>query len=124
MRRTQGLRTAPRIGLGGCRHPSAIRIAAHRELPDEHRGERMSLIIIGRLGGLITGILPCILPVLPVICLPGGAQSARFDADPVPASRARPYLAIAGLVTSFTLVTLVGSLPLGLLHLPQDVIRW
>ena len=31
---------------------------------------------------------------------------------------------IAGLVTSFTLVTLVGSLLLSVLHLPQDIIRW
>jgi cytochrome c biogenesis protein CcdA/thiol-disulfide isomerase/thioredoxin len=86
----------------------------------------MSLIIIGLLGGLITGISPCILPVLPVIFLTGGAQSARFDtADgPAPASRWRPYLVILGLVTSFTLVTLLGSLILGLLHLPQDIIRW
>lgn len=36
----------------------------------------MDLIIIGLLGGLITGISPCILPVLPVIFLTGGAQSA------------------------------------------------
>jgi cytochrome c biogenesis protein CcdA/thiol-disulfide isomerase/thioredoxin len=88
----------------------------------------MSLIIIGLLGGLITGISPCILPVLPVIFLTGGAQSARFDEHgddgPAPASRARPYLVILGLVTSFTLVTLVGSLILGALHLPQDVVRW
>lgn len=84
----------------------------------------MSLIIIGLLGGLITGISPCILPVLPVIFLTGGAQSARFDGDVAPASRWRPYLVIAGLVTSFTLVTLVGSLVLGALHLPQDIIRW
>ena len=61
----------------------------------------MSLIIIGLLGGLITGISPCILPVLPVIFLTGGAQSARFDGEPLPASRWRPYLVIAGLVTSF-----------------------
>ena len=40
----------------------------------------MSLVIIGLLGGLITGISPCILPVLPVIFLTGGAQSARFEA--------------------------------------------
>ncbi len=31
---------------------------------------------------------------------------------------------IAGLVLSFSLVTLVGSALLSLLHLPQDVIRW
>ncbi|UYK40902.1 cytochrome c biogenesis protein DipZ [Microbacterium terricola] len=84
----------------------------------------MSLIIIGLLGGLITGISPCILPVLPVIFLTGGAQSARFADEPAPASRWRPYLVILGLVTSFTIVTLIGTLILGALHLPQDIIRW
>ncbi|WP_430868227.1 cytochrome c biogenesis protein DipZ [Demequina aurantiaca] len=126
----------------------------------------MELIIIGLLGGLITGISPCILPVLPVIFLTGGAQSARTgkasaprqkvgagisgqvgagasiragsagvirsgaDADAVPlapqqeVSRWRPYLVIAGLVTSFTLVTLIGSVLLSVLNLPQDIIRW
>lgn len=39
----------------------------------------MDVVIIGLLGGLITGISPCILPVLPVIFLTGGAQSARFE---------------------------------------------
>lgn len=86
----------------------------------------MDLILIGLLGGLITGISPCILPVLPVIFLTGGAQSARFEGagEVIPARRSRPYLVIAGLVLSFTLVTLVGSLLLGLLGLPQDVLRW
>ncbi|HKP08354.1 MAG TPA: cytochrome c biogenesis protein CcdA [Microbacterium sp.] len=84
----------------------------------------MELVIIGLLGGLITGISPCILPVLPVIFLTGGAQSARRDGDAIPASRWRPYLVIAGLITSFTLVTLLGSLLLGALGLPQDVLRW
>ncbi|WP_062210914.1 cytochrome c biogenesis protein DipZ [Demequina oxidasica] len=125
----------------------------------------MELIIIGLLGGLITGISPCILPVLPVIFLTGGAQSARtrtaaparekvaagiggqvgagaairagsagvikagVDADAMPVaqpevSRWRPYFVIAGLVTSFTLVTLVGSVLLSALNLPQDIIRW
>ncbi len=86
----------------------------------------MDLILIGLLGGLITGISPCILPVLPVIFLTGGAQSANFEGegDVIPARRSRPYLVIAGLVLSFTLVTLVGSLILGLLGLPQDVLRW
>ncbi|MFE2773704.1 cytochrome c biogenesis protein CcdA [Microbacterium resistens] len=84
----------------------------------------MDFVIIGLLGGLITGISPCILPVLPVIFLTGGAQSARFEEETAPAGRARPYLVIAGLVTSFTAVTLAGSLLLGLLGLPQDLIRW
>ncbi|MFW2512424.1 cytochrome c biogenesis protein CcdA [Demequina sp. SO4-13] len=113
----------------------------------------MELVIIGLLGGLITGISPCILPVLPVIFLTGGAQSARTQGSTIPridaigpggvartgttavkarpaerkvgsVSRWRPFLVIAGLVTSFTLVTLVGSLILGALNLPQDIIRW
>ncbi|MEV4689167.1 cytochrome c biogenesis protein CcdA [Microbacterium sp. LWH3-1.2] len=84
----------------------------------------MELVIIGLLGGLVTGISPCILPVLPVIFLTGGAQSARLDGDGPPVSRGRPFLVIAGLITSFTLVTLLGSLLLGALGLPQDVLRW
>ena len=86
----------------------------------------VSLVLIGLLGGLITGISPCILPVLPVIFLSGGAQSARAqDEDGAPAvSRWRPYLVVAGLVISFTAFTLLGSTLLNLLHLPQDVIRW
>ena len=37
-----------------------------------------TLALIGFLGGLITGISPCILPVLPVIFF-SGAQTARTD---------------------------------------------
>lgn len=84
-----------------------------------------TLIAIGFLGGLITGISPCILPVLPVIFF-SGTQSGDTDtpARSAPTSRLRPYLVIAGLVLSFSLVTLVGSALLALLRLPQDTIRW
>ena len=74
-----------------------------------------TLILIGFLGGLITGISPCILPVLPVIFF-SGTQSGE--------TKARPYRVIAGLVLSFSIVTLAGSALLSLLHLPQDTIRW
>ncbi|MGO3885651.1 MAG: cytochrome c biogenesis protein/redoxin, partial [Mycetocola sp.] len=88
----------------------------------------LTLALIGLLGGLITGISPCILPVLPVIFFSGGAQSSRVGADgtntPTPVSRWRPYLVILGLVLSFSVATLVGSLILNLLGLPQDVLRW
>ena len=84
----------------------------------------ITLALIGLVGGLITGISPCILPVLPVIFLSGGAQSARGTMDSPQAGRWRPYLVIAGLVVSFSLFTLVGSLILGVLGLPQDVLRW
>lgn len=86
----------------------------------------MDIVLIGLLGGLITGISPCILPVLPVIFLTAGAGSARAGETPqvVDAPRSRPYFIIAGLVVSFTAVTLAGSLILGLLNLPTDLIRW
>ncbi|HQI66894.1 MAG TPA: cytochrome c biogenesis protein/redoxin, partial [Rhodoglobus sp.] len=86
-----------------------------------------SLALIGFLGGLITGISPCILPVLPVIFLSGGALSARADGAPDAAptvSRWRPYLVISGLVVAFSVFTLIGSLLLALLNLPQDFLRW
>ncbi|HKH08081.1 MAG TPA: cytochrome c biogenesis protein CcdA [Agromyces sp.] len=84
----------------------------------------ITLALIGLLGGLITGISPCILPVLPVIFLSGGAQSARGTTDAPQAGRWRPYLVIAGLVVSFSAFTLIGSLVLAVLGLPQDVLRW
>jgi cytochrome c biogenesis protein CcdA/thiol-disulfide isomerase/thioredoxin len=97
-----------------------------------------TLALIGLVGGLITGISPCILPVLPVIFF-SGAQSGTHEGAPgesggavaaaVRTKRAlsdtlRPYRVIGGLVCSFSLVTLGGSALLSLLHLPQDVIRW
>ena len=84
----------------------------------------LSLALIGFLGGLITGISPCILPVLPVIFLSGGAQSARTEDAPKPVSKWRPYAVIGGLVFAFSVFTLLGSLLLALLNLPQDFLRW
>ncbi|MGO9035814.1 cytochrome c biogenesis protein DipZ [Mycobacterium sp.] len=85
----------------------------------------LSLALIGLLGGLITGISPCILPVLPVIFF-SGTQGTADGAIAVKSKREvlRPYRVIGGLVLSFSLVTLVGSALLSLLHLPQDAIRW
>lgn len=81
-----------------------------------------TIALIGFLGGLITGISPCILPVLPVILF-SGMDSTRAG-TPAVRSAARPYLVIAGLVCSFSLATLIGSALLTALHLPQDAIRW
>ncbi len=80
-----------------------------------------TVVLIGFLGGLITGISPCILPVLPVVFF-SGLNSTRDGAHD--SSPARPYLVIAGLVCSFSVVTLAGSALLSALHLPQDAIRW
>ena len=85
----------------------------------------LTLALIGFVGGLITGISPCVLPVLPVIFFSGGSASARDEARAKnPFTGSRPYLVILGLVLSFSIFTLLGSLLLSLLHLPQDVIRW
>ncbi|PFG30062.1 cytochrome c biogenesis protein DipZ [Paramicrobacterium agarici] len=84
----------------------------------------LSIILIGFLGGLVTGISPCILPVLPVVFFSGGMQSGRGEDAAKAPSRWRPFVVILGLVVSFSLVTLVGSLLLSLLGLPQDVLRW
>jgi cytochrome c biogenesis protein CcdA/thiol-disulfide isomerase/thioredoxin len=76
-------------------------------------------VFIGLVAGLITGISPCVLPVLPAIFF-GGASTAGDTA----AGRRRPYLVVLGLTLSFAVFTLVGSLLLTLLHLPAGLIRW
>src|SRR5271155_6140538 len=85
-----------------------------------------TVALIGFLGGLITGISPCILPVLPVVFFSGlnGTLNSADASTRETAPAARPYLVIAGLVCSFSVVTLAGSALLSALHLPQDAIRW
>ena len=106
----------------------------------------LALVLIGFLGGVVTGISPCVLPVLPVVFLSGGAQGggavgraapSRDERDRLRRSRAglealrtarrsrlRPYLIVAGLTLSFSLITLLGTLVLSALPLPKDIIRW
>ena len=102
----------------------------------------ITLIFLGLVGGLITGISPCILPVLPVIFLSGGAQGARpvvsaaggqpvgaaAGAQPAasesPSAGSRPFLVVLGLAISFSVFTLLGSIVLSALPVPQDIIRW
>ncbi|MEE6139357.1 cytochrome c biogenesis protein DipZ [Mycobacterium sp. 050128] len=94
----------------------------------------LTLALVGLLGGLITGISPCILPVLPVIFFSGTQTSTEQPPETegavaVKAKRTlsatlRPYRVIGGLVLSFSVVTLLGSALLSALHLPLDTIRW
>jgi cytochrome c biogenesis protein CcdA/thiol-disulfide isomerase/thioredoxin len=72
------------------------------------------LLVVAFLGGLITGLSPCIVPVLPVVVAGGSAGT----------SRSRPYLIIAGLVVSFSLTELTGSTVLSALGLPQNFLFW
>ncbi|MFI8453507.1 cytochrome c biogenesis protein DipZ [Streptomyces erythrochromogenes] len=82
----------------------------------------LTLILIGLVGGFVTAISPCILPVLPLVFLSGGVPAAGPGAEPP--HRGRPYAVMAGLVLSFSLITLFGTLVLSALPLPQDIIRW
>jgi cytochrome c biogenesis protein CcdA/thiol-disulfide isomerase/thioredoxin len=72
------------------------------------------LLVVAFLGGLITGMSPCIVPVLPVVVAGGSSGTNRW----------RPFLIIAGLVVSFSISELVGSSLLSALHLPQDLLFW
>jgi cytochrome c biogenesis protein CcdA/thiol-disulfide isomerase/thioredoxin len=74
----------------------------------------VELLAVAFLGGLITGLSPCIVPVLPVVVAGGSAGT----------SSARPYLIIGGLVVSFSLTELTGSTVLSALGLPQDFLFW
>lgn len=79
----------------------------------------MQLALIGLLGGLITGISPCVLPVLPVV-LVSGTSTAQARTS----SAGEPFLVVAGLVLSFSLTTLCGTWLIRILHLPAEAIRW
>lgn len=96
--------------------------------------DMLTLALVGLVGGLITGISPCILPVLPVIFFSGAQRTPTAsvpEADGAVAVKeqsrsetSRPYRVIGGLVLSFSVVTLLGSALLSALRLPQDAIRW
>ncbi len=75
---------------------------------------------IALLAGVIAGISPCVLPVLPVVVL---AWTAPVGADEGRARRRRALAVVAGLVVSFSVATLVGSSLLTALHLPQSLLR-
>ena len=83
----------------------------------------MTLVLIGLVGGIITGLSPCVLPVLPVVLLGGGSAGPDTGPD-AESARRRPYLVVLGLTLSFAVFTLFGSLILASLHLPDDAIRW
>jgi cytochrome c biogenesis protein CcdA/thiol-disulfide isomerase/thioredoxin len=77
----------------------------------------ISLLLVGFVAGLITGISPCILPVLPMVLVAGATGTA-------PASRRwRSVAVVIGLVMSFSVITLLGTTVLSALGLPQDLLR-
>ena len=87
------------------------------------------LALVGLVAGVITSLFPCVLPVLPVVLTASvpshtgvGSHSDVDDARDRVRSW-RPYGVVAGLVLSFSVATLFGSLLLSALHLPADLLR-
>jgi cytochrome c biogenesis protein CcdA/thiol-disulfide isomerase/thioredoxin len=99
----------------------------------------IGLILVGAVAGLLAGISPCILPVLPVVLVAGATQPGPSEpgpsqpgpsqpaspaaAPPRRAGLARPLAVIGGLILSFSVLILAGSEIISLLHLPQDSLR-
>jgi cytochrome c biogenesis protein CcdA/thiol-disulfide isomerase/thioredoxin len=97
------------------------------------------LYLIGFVAGLVAGISPCILPVLPIVLVAGVTAPVTTSSDvAAPISTAssavatvtkagpkshRAYAVIAGLVLSFSVITLAGSALLSAVGLPQDFLR-
>ncbi len=110
----------------------------------------LTLAFIGLVGGLITGVSPCVLPMLPIIFFAGTA--GKTDTTPAAAGKKgrkattagtpdgdqlveevevgkpprdfRPLKIIAGIVVSFSVFTLAGSVILSALGLPDSFLRW
>ena len=79
-----------------------------------------SLIGIGIVAGLVAGISPCILPVLPVVLVAGATTDRPQGTRRL---RLRPIAVVVGLVLSFSAFTLAGSALLSAVGLPQDFLR-
>ncbi len=79
------------------------------------------LVLVGLVAGLVTGLSPCVLPVLPGVlaasALPGGSATVAAP------SRSRPYLVVTGLVGTFTAVTLLAAWLVAQLDLPSGLLR-
>ena len=82
----------------------------------------VGLLFIGFVAGIIAGISPCILPVLPVV-LVGWTAPVEDVEHPFRARRRRSATVVAGLVISFSLIVAAGSAVLSALGLPQDLLR-
>jgi len=96
------------------------------------------LYLIGFVAGIVAGISPCILPVLPIILVAGVAPPVKRAATPTPAPTApttmapttmatppsyRAYAVIGGLIVSFSIFTLAGTALLRALGLPLGFLR-
>ena len=82
----------------------------------------LGLLLIGYLAGVIAGVSPCILPILPVV-LVGWTAPVAEEARAARLRRRRSLSVVAGLVLSFSLITALGSVILSAVGLPQNLLR-
>ncbi|HNP55428.1 MAG TPA: cytochrome c biogenesis protein DipZ [Gordonia sp. (in: high G+C Gram-positive bacteria)] len=82
----------------------------------------LTLALLGLVSGLITGVSPCVLPMIPIVFVTGGAGDTTATA--ARAQWVRPLLIIVGIVLSFGTIALLGTLVLSALHLPTGLLRW
>jgi cytochrome c biogenesis protein CcdA/thiol-disulfide isomerase/thioredoxin len=82
----------------------------------------VTLIFVALAAGLIAGISPCILPVLPIVFVAGVAAPDATQTTKAPWRRS--VAIVLGLVVSFSLLVLVGSEILSGLDLPQSTLMW
>ena len=74
-------------------------------------------MLIGFLAGIVAGVSPCILPILPVILV------GWTTTENPPRSTRRSLAVVAGLVLSFSLITALGSVLLSTLHLSDNFLH-
>ena len=77
----------------------------------------MTLILIAVVAGLIAGISPCVLPVLPVVFVAGATTNS-------PSAWRRAISIVLGLIISFSVIILAGAEIVSLFHLPQSFLHY
>jgi cytochrome c biogenesis protein CcdA len=89
------------------------------------------LVLVGVLAGIVTSLSPRVLPVLPIVLAAGvrrhestvpGVEETAASRVPDRVRSWRPDGVVAGLVISFSVSTLFGSLVLSTFNLPQDLL--
>src|ERR1700728_1436726 len=76
----------------------------------------MFLILVSLVAGMIAGISPCVLPVLPVILVAGATRTSS-------SSWRRALSIVLGLIVSFSVLILAGTEIIATFHLPQAFLR-
>jgi cytochrome c biogenesis protein CcdA/thiol-disulfide isomerase/thioredoxin len=74
------------------------------------------LILVSLVAGMIAGISPCVLPVLPVVLMEGATRTTS-------SSWRRALSIVLGLIVSFSVLILAGTEIVSTFHLPQEFLR-